>query len=383
MKANLYMDARSVKKDGTCPIKINVRGTGKFLINTGVAVLPCNWDGGGCSQREPNYRAKNMRLREMMNKVEMVFYDFERKGGVITDKTLRAALERKLSGKSDVMRFSDVAEEFISGNKKPRTIDLYRKTIDRMNEFEKDVDLNNITVDWLRKFEVYLTRKGNRINSISIHMRNIRAVINYAIDNEYTTHYPFRRYKIMNEETIKRSLTIEELRRLINCDVEPHEERYRDLFVLMFYLIGINSIDVLNHPPLTNNKMIYRRSKTGKPIEIKIQQEAMEIINKYNGENYMLCFMDSYKSYKPFTDKMNRFLKEIASRINLPSNISTYWTRHTWATIAAELDIPKETIAAALGHSSRSVTDIYIRFDQKKIDEANRRVIDYVLHNNQ
>lgn len=379
MKANLYMDARSVKKDGTCPIKINVRGTGKFLLNTGISVLPCNWDGGGCSQREPNYRAKNMRLREMMNKVEMVFYDFERKGGTPTDKTLRAALERKLSGKSDVMNFADVTEEFLSGNKKPRTIDLYRRTIDRINEFDRDVELNNITADWLRKFEVYLTRKGNRINSISIHMRNIRAVINYAIDNEYTTHYPFRRYKIMSEETIKRSLTVEELRRLMNCEVEPHEERYRDLFVLMFYLIGINSIDVLNHVPLTNNRMVYRRSKTGKPIEIKIQPEAMEIIDKYRGENYMLCFMDKYKSYKPFTDKMNHFLKTIAGKINLPANISTYWTRHTWATIAAELDIPKETIAAALGHSSRSVTDIYIRFDQKKIDEANRKVIDYAL----
>ena len=139
------MDARSVKKDGTCPIKINVRGNGKFLLNTGISVLPCNWDGGGCSQREPNYRAKNMRLREMMNKVEMVFYDFERKGTTPTDKTLRAALERKLSGKSDVMSFADVTEEFLSGNKKPRTIDLYRRTIDRINEFERDEELKKNT----------------------------------------------------------------------------------------------------------------------------------------------------------------------------------------------------------------------------------------------
>ena len=58
--------------------------------------------------------------------------------------------------------------------------------------------------------------------------------------------------------------------------------------------------------------------------------------------------------------------------------LSGYWARHTWATIAAQLDIPKETIAAALGHSSGSVTDIYIDFDKRKIDEANRRVIDFV-----
>lgn len=57
-----------------------------------------------------------------------------------------------------------------------------------------------------------------------------------------------------------------------------------------------------------------------------------------------------------------------------------HWARHTLATIAAELDIPKETIAAALGHGGNTVTDIYIRFDQRKVDDANRRVMDYVLY---
>jgi integrase len=60
----------------------------------------------------------------------------------------------------------------------------------------------------------------------------------------------------------------------------------------------------------------------------------------------------------------------------LHPDISMYWARHSWATLAAYLDIPKETIAAALGHGGRDVTDIYIRFDEKKIDEANRKVID-------
>lgn len=60
--------------------------------------------------------------------------------------------------------------------------------------------------------------------------------------------------------------------------------------------------------------------------------------------------------------------------------LTTYWARHSWATIAASLDIPKETIAAALGHGGNTVTDIYIDFDAKKIDEANRRVIDWVLY---
>jgi integrase len=62
--------------------------------------------------------------------------------------------------------------------------------------------------------------------------------------------------------------------------------------------------------------------------------------------------------------------------------LSTYWARHTWATIAASLDIPKETIAHALGHGSTTVTDIYIDFDMKKVDDANRKVLNYVLYGN-
>lgn len=67
------------------------------------------------------------------------------------------------------------------------------------------------------------------------------------------------------------------------------------------------------------------------------------------------------------------------TRYPLFPDLSQYWCRHTWATMAAELDIPKETIAAGLGHGGNTVTDIYIRFDQKKVDDANRRIIDYLL----
>ena len=109
----------------------------------------------------------------------------------------------------------------------------------------------------------------------------------------------------------------------------------------------------------------------------------------------MLDILDRYENYRNFTWRMNKNLHEIGkmelieknikgktrkikSREPLFPEITTYWARHTWATIAASLDIPKETIAAALGHGGNTVTDIYIDFDQKKVDEANRKVIDFV-----
>lgn len=76
---------------------------------------------------------------------------------------------------------------------------------------------------------------------------------------------------------------------------------------------------------------------------------------------------------------MNRSLKELGSSIGYPE-LTTYWARYSWATIAAQLDIPKETIAKALGHGSETVTDTYITFDYSKVDKANRAVIDYMMN---
>lgn len=116
----------------------------------------------------------------------------------------------------------------------------------------------------------------------------------------------------------------------------------------------------------------------------------MEIINRYRGKGYLLDIMDTFVDYKNFLHRMGIALKQIGGmertgrggkkvRTPLFPELSSYWSRHTWAMIAAGLDIPKETISETLGHSIGSeVTSIYIKFDRKKVDEANRKVIDFI-----
>lgn len=74
--------------------------------------------------------------------------------------------------------------------------------------------------------------------------------------------------------------------------------------------------------------------------------------------------------------KSGRKIKKKHVKLIFPS-ITIYWARHSWASIAAELDIPKETISLAFEHGAKTVTDRYINFNIKKVDEANRKVIDY------
>ncbi|MCL2597400.1 MAG: hypothetical protein FWD66_07040 [Paludibacter sp.] len=125
---------------------------------------------------------------------------------------------------------------------------------------------------------------------------------------------------------------------------------------------------------ISNGYIVINRAKTDVPVSFKIQPEAQKIIDKYKGENYLLSPMDNYNNYINFEHKINKFLKKIFPYISI------YWARHSWATIAAEIDIPDTIIDLALGHKVQGMKEIYINRNRKKIDEANRKVIDYVLN---
>lgn len=285
-------------------------------------------------------------------------------------------------------------QKFIDGKTNKGTKGVYKHTLDRIRLFDPDIDrkkFEDITLQWLNAFEAFCAKTASK-NARNIHLRNIRAVFNNAIDYEITTAYPFRRFKIRPEATRKRSLSVEELRKLFDYPVEEYAEIYRDCFKLIFMLCGINTVDLWALKSMTKDGRIeYKRAKTGRLYSIKVEPEALEIINKYRGKNGLLCIADRWSDSRNFRHQLNKALQRIGQverkgrggKKTITAEfegVSSYWARHTWATIAASLDIPKDTIAAALGHGGNTVTDIYIDFDQKKVDEANRRVLDWVLY---
>lgn len=303
-------------------------------------------------------------------------------------KYLRSETERKHS-----ISFIGRFENFIE-TKQGRTKELYAATLSRVKAFDRTaiaLQFEDINKDWLLRFDAWLSITSPSANARAIHLRNIRAVFNDAIDNDITTHYPFRKFSIKREATRKRALTADQLREYFTCDIEKGLRKYRDIALLIFLLRGINIADLCYLDTIQDGYLVYRRKKTKRLYEIKIEPEAQNIIDKYKGKKYLLDILDSYDDYRDYARRLNEGLRKVGSvrvgkynrkeRQPLQPDITTYWFRHSWATNAAALDIPKETIAAALGHGGNTVTDIYINFDQKKVDDANRRVIDYILYN--
>lgn len=210
----------------------------------------------------------------------------------------------------------DIAREFAS-TKKGRTRELYEWTISNLIDYGcEDVILDDININWLKQFEQFLSsKKGDSTNTIAIHLRQVRAIFNYAIDEGKTQNYPFRKYKIEKKATAKRSLSAEQIATLRDYPCEPHQEKYRDLFMLSFYLLGINIIDLLHlkSADVYDNRIHYERRKTHKPYSVLVPKEAQEIIERYKGNVYVLNIMEKYKNYKDFAHRMNENLRNIGA----------------------------------------------------------------------
>lgn len=283
-----------------------------------------------------------------------------------------------------------VLDEFVSTKSNRSTITNYNITRKKILSYDPKATLESVDRKWLSGIESMMHKSGMSINGLAIRLRDIRAVFNYAIDEEYTTNYPFRKFKIKQEQTVKRALSREVIVSIMALHLSGFMEEYRDMFMLMLYLIGINAADLfsLPHSALKDGRITYHRRKTNKLYSIKVEPEAMAIIDRYRGVKYLICPLDRYSDYRDYLHHMNDGLKNLGKKYKegigwsgtaICPELTTYYARHTWASLAFELGVPKDTISLALGHSTGvKVTDIYIKYDLQKIDEANRRVIDYI-----
>lgn len=395
---SFYLDKRRKKDDGVYPIRVYLCHHKAIFVSTGLSAHEDEWEGSYISAKARNARARNSMLRNILDRVETLVLSLskDKKLPFMSDKELAAVIREEISGEpAKKETFVDFIGRYAEKQKKENTKSVYLSTKEKVSQYDGNATFQTIDLNWLEGFDSWMEGNGLSVNSRSIHFRNIRTVFNEAIDNGETSFYPFRKFKIRKEETRKRSLSVDDLRLLRNYQGEDFIKEYQDMFMLMFYLIGVNSIDLYQAVPdsIVDGRFEYKRSKTGRLFSIKVEPEAMEIIERYKGKEHLL-YVEDLKDYRTYTYAMCRGLKKLGEvevkgrggkkeRKPLFPDISTYWARHTWATIAASLDIPKETISAALGHEIGSrVTSIYIDFDQKKVDEANRKVMDYVLYGN-
>lgn len=419
IKIAYYLDKRACTKGGNAVIKIRISSNSQeCLYSTKIGINPREWsEKKNIVIRRNDAEELNQRLSAIWstcNETINSLIEDDRISNFTVDNVREAFRQRlEVSTEKDmtsfVVGYLDVANE-----KEGRTKEIYLTALKRVLEYvthkkdkmevllkhpnAKSLKYDNITLSWLKCFNDFLAKTSPSPNARSITLRCVRHVMLYAFNHEYTTNYPFKLYSIKRTETQKRSLTVEDLRDFFNYPAEPHLVYFQDIFKLIFYLIGINTADLCNLDRISpKGRIEYDRAKTHRHYSILIEPEAQIIIDRYKGKKKLLNCLDRYKNSQDFMEQTNKHLKEVGpfewgvsdKRNHLPikilnplqPKITTYWARHTWATIASDLDIPKEVISEALGHSMGSrVTAVYINFDLAKVDIANRLVLDWVLY---
>ena len=278
----------------------------------------------------------------------------------------------------------------------------YQSLLNSLHKFTKLAQILFVDIDviFLNRYEAHLRKKGNRGNTINIKMRTLRATYNKAIKDNLikAEYYPFNDYNVakLKENTLKRAISKENILKIIDFDVNSISKRpwsslqlSKDLFLFSYFGRGINMIDMayLKKENIINDRIIYERHKTKKLINFQLQPLAIEIIKKYEkcDDKYLFPILDEvvnisleqqYRRVKKVTYVANKNLKKIGEALNIPTNLTTYVARHSYATVLKRSGVSTSIISESLGHSSEKITQIYLdSFENSQIDEAMKNLL--------
>ena len=274
-----------------------------------------------------------------------------------------------------------------------------------MNSFTKFIrnenfPLSSFTEEIVQKYESWLRNRYLSRNTISFYMRQLRSIYNKAVKANLTEQtFPFDNVYTGIDKTKKRAVDISVITKLIALDLSYSSSLCfaRDLFLLSFYMRGMAFVDMayLKHDNIKNGVIRYIRHKTDIMLEIKIEQCISYIINRYASKSklgYLLPIItrtDAEKAYTQYKNKRsyyNKLLKKISQLIGPDILLTSYVSRHSWATIARNMNISLAVISAGMGHSSETMTRIYLTsLEASTIDQANSAILNHIssIHKNQ
>lgn len=367
----------------------------RFYLSTGLQTTE-KFEGMIFPRSDKSAKSKTNRLAQIYKLCD----DYINTHNSETVAQLKEHLKELIVGKRKDSKNTIVAtiEKFIDTKGNDGTKKAYHTLLTDISEYDADATIGSIDFSWVEAFYKHEEEKGRCNNGIINDIDKLKSVFNWARRKKLTTNYPFERAAFKKDRTRKRNLSVEQLRAIRDIKLDAHDSIYRDFFMLGFYLIGMNLSDILDltKEDYKDGRISFFRNKTNRLYNIRVEPEAKEIIDRYKNNrssNELFSFMRITHSagYAQFTTKCNYCLRSLGKKIYdgrrydrtcdaIEPDLTSYWNRHTWATFAAKIGIPMEIIGRALGHSiwDNSITGVYVEYDTSKIDEANRKVIDYL-----
>ena len=273
-----------------------------------------------------------------------------------------------------------------------RTAETYRSALSQFRRFRQgeDLPLSEVTPVLMEQFQSYLRSRQLTMNTVSFFMRILRSIYHKGVKQGLAVDcQPFRSVYTGNAQTQKRALSCDTIQRIKALQLDSKPLAFaRDMFLLSFYLRGMSFVDMayLKRSDIHNGHITYKRHKTGQMLTIRWERQMQDIVDRHPNtrSDYLLPIISKQNGrernqYRNHQTHINRSLKEIARQTGVTINLTMYCARHSWATIARDMQVPMNVISRAMGHQNERTTEIYIRsVDSDTVDSVNERIMQMI-----
>ncbi len=358
----VYNRKKQLNKQGTALVQVEASlSQRKVYFKTNIYLKPEHWD-RRTSQVivHPQADDLNSMLFEFVLHLQGVELALWKRGVPATLSLLKDAMKKN---RPVNVTFPVFAKEYVThSDRRESTKENLYTTITVLQEFRPGMDFKDITYTFLKDFEVYLREKGNGINTVAKHLRQLRTLVNEAINQGYihADAYPFRKFKIKQEKGRHEFLTPDELRKMENLEVNDRKLRHvLDAFLFCCY-VGLRFSDFCqlkqsNFIKVNGKKWLHFKSiKTGielrLPLHLLFEGKALSILDRYNIAEFASLGSNS---------EVNKALSVIVGIARIKKHVTYHTARHTCATLLIHQGVPITTVQKLLGHTSVKTTEIY------------------------
>lgn len=359
----VYNRKKQLNKQGTALVQVEASlNQRKVYFKTNIYLRPEHWDKRTAQVcNHPQANDLNAMLFEFVLHLQRIELELWKRGVPATLSLLKDAMKKN---RPVNVTFPVFAKEYVThSDRRESTKENLYTTITVLQEFRPGLDFKDITYTFLKDFEVYLREKGNGVNTVAKHLRQLRTLVNEAINQGYihADAYPFRKFKIKQEKGRHEFLTPDELRKLENLEVSDRKLRHvLDAFLFCCY-VGLRFSDFCQLTPANfirvNGKrwLHFKSIKTGielrLPLHLLFEGKALYILDRYNIAEFASLGSNS---------EVNKCLAQISEMARIKKHVTYHTARHTCATLLIHQGVPITTVQKLLGHTSVKTTEIYL-----------------------
>lgn len=328
-------------------------------------------------------------VKDRLNKLQAVIAALDNKGYSYTAADVLTAYNAPLV----IIGLLSFTRRLIGDLKrigKKATVKRFDATLSSLLRYTEgnEVAWSEVTSTFVLGYEEFLIKRGLCRNSTSFYMRNLRAIVNRAAEQDYEVpRNPFRHVYMGVDKTVKRAVSLDVIRMIRDVDLAryPSLDFARKVFMFAFYTRGMSFVDIayLKKSDLYNGIITYSRRKTRQQLSVKLEPETRRLIDSF-GESktaFLLPILNddvinTQQHYENAYFRINRNLQKVGRMLGLETKLTLYVARHAWASIAHSNNVALSTISKAMGHDSEKTTVIYLQsLDTSSVDKANSDII--------